>query len=176
MERGHAIILREFLSDLITEEVARVLDAGSGKTSLSAIIACFPQAHVDAVVYPGDERKRCSIQSVPLGNRCVIERDICNDPIDGTYDLVVAHLLLGEAAKFGNAFRTLLEKLLAVKSRYYIIIDYLEDPGVDVRMIEALCREAQLTIIRKTCVENIAPQAWEYFTGMHNFGYLMERA
>ena len=175
MERGHVILLREFLNDLTEKNITRILDAGSGKTSLSAIAAYFPEAHVDAVVYPGDERKLCSIRPMLTETFRAVEQDICRDPIDGTYDLVVAHLLLGEAAKFGNSFETLLEQLLAVKSRYVILIDYSEDPNVDEAAIESLCQRNHLTILRRTCVENADPQIWEDFTGTHNFGYLIEK-
>ncbi len=158
MERGHTVILRELLSDLTAKNITHILDAGSGKTSLSAIAACFPEARVDAVVYPGDERKLCSIRPMLTETLRAMEQDICKDPIDGAYDLVVAHLLLGEAVKFGNSFHSLLENLLAVKSRYFILIDYQEDPNVDETAIEHLCQRDHLTILRRARVKNSDPQ------------------
>ena len=105
----------------------------------------------------------------------VVEWDICNTPVPAHYDLVVAHLLLGEASKFGNAFQDLLQNVLSIQSRYYIIIDYLEDPKVDADVIRSYCEGANLKIQKYTCVENSEPQVWADFVGTHNFGFLIER-
>ncbi|MDR3208513.1 MAG: hypothetical protein LBT45_01545 [Rickettsiales bacterium] len=41
-----------------------ILDAGSGRTSLALLCEMFPRAKIDAVIFPGDERKRKSVASV----------------------------------------------------------------------------------------------------------------
>ncbi len=174
-EQSHKTILRELLSDPSITDVCRILDAGSGKTSLSTIISCFPKASVDAIVYPGDERKLKTIRHMQSDKVNVVELDICDSPIPAHYDLVVAHLLLGEASKFGNAFQALLQNLLSIQSRYYIIIDYLEDPKVDADVIRTYCEGANLKIQKYTCAENTEPQVWNDFIGTHNFGFLIER-
>ena len=174
-EQSHKTILRELLSDPSITDVCRILDAGSGKTSLSTIISCFPKASVDAIVYPGDERKLKTIRNIQSDQVNVVEWDICDTPIPAHYDLVVAHLLLGEASKFGNAFQDLLQNVLSIQSRYYIIIDYLEDPKVDADVIRTYCEGANLKIQKYTCVENSEPQVWADFVGTHNFGFLIER-
>ena len=117
-DRSHLTILRKLLSDLSIADTSHILDAGSGKTSLSAIISCFPKASVDAIVYPGDERKLKTIRNMQSDKVNVAERDICDTPVPAHYDLVVAHLLLGEASKFGNAFQDLLQNLFSIQSRY----------------------------------------------------------
>lgn len=173
-EQTHKTILRELLSDPSIADSSRILDAGSGKTSLSTIISCFPKASVDAIVYPGDERKLKTIRGMQSDQVNVVEWDICDTPIPAHYDLVVAHLLLGEASKFGNAFQDLLQNVLSIQSRYYIIIDYLEDPKVDADAIRTYCEAANLKVQTYFCAENTEPQVWDDFIGAHNFGFLIE--
>ena len=173
-EQSHKTILRKLLSDPSIADISHILDAGSGKTSLSTIISCFPKASVDAIVYPGDERKLKTIRNMQSDKVTVVEQDICDTPIPAHYDLVVAHLLLGEASKFGNAFQDLLQNLFSIQSRYYIIIDYLEDPKVDADAIRTYCEAANLKIQEDVCAENTEPQVWDDFIGAHNFGFLIE--
>ena len=173
-ERSHITILRELLSDLSIANISHILDAGSGKTSLSTIISCFPKASVDAIVYPGDERKLKTVRDMQSDKVNVVERDICNTPVPAHYDVVVAHLLLGEASKFGNTFQNLLQNLLSIQSRYYIIIDYLEDPAVDADAIRTYCESVDLKVRKYVCAENSEPQVWDDFVGAHSFGFLIE--
>lgn len=175
--KGHQIILNDFLNFLKGENITNILDAGSGKTSLSTITDSFPGISVDAVVYPSDVRKINSITDIAdkHKNISVIEKDICSDIPEKEYDLVIAHLLLGEAAKFGNAFEILLEKIITIKYKYLIIIDYLEDPAVKENDIIKICEKNDLTILYRSYFTNEQPQAWESFTGVHNFGYLIKR-
>ena len=173
-EQSHKTILRGLLSELSIADNSRILDAGSGKTSLSTIISCFPKASVDAIVYPGDERKLKTIRSMQSDMVKVVELDICDTPVPAHYDLLVAHLLLGEASKFGNTFQDLLQNLFSIQSRYYIIIDYLEDPKVDADAIRTYCETANFKILEYICAENTEPQVWDDFIGAHNFGFLIE--
>lgn len=173
-DRSHITILRGLLSGLSITDNSRILDAGSGKTSLSTIISCFPEASVDAIVYPGDERKLKTIRGMQSDKVNVVEQDICETPVPARYDLVVAHLLLGEALKFGNPFQDLLQKLFSIQSRYYIVIDYLEDPKVDADAIRTYCEAANFKVREYICAENTEPQIWDDFVGKHNFGFLIE--
>ena len=173
-DRSHITILRDFLSALSDVDIRLILDAGSGKTSLSTIISGFPKASVDAIVYPGDERKLKTIRNMQSDKVNVVEWNICDTPIPAHYDLVVAHLLLGEASKFGNSFQDLLQNLFSIQSRYYIIIDYLEDPKVDADAIRTYCEAANLKVQEYICAENTEPQVWDDFVGTHNFGFLIE--
>ena len=175
MTNGHAVILQKFLSELSHNHIEKILDAGSGKTSLNMITSCFPSATVDALVYPGDERKLHSIDPLLSGHVRAVEMDISKCGFEDSYDLVVAHLLLGEATKFGNTFHSVFEKLMKINGRYFIIIDYLEDPSVDEVEIRALCQKTPFKIIKYLCLENQNPQVWDDFTGTHNFGYLIEK-
>lgn len=176
-ERGHVVILRNFLRRLEDKRISCILDAGSGRTSLGILKECFPTAELDAVVYPGDQRKIDSICSLGLGeDACrILEKDICSESFRKEYDLVTAHLLLGEAARFGNTFEDLLRRLLEIRAKYLIIIDYLEDPRVDKALIDQFCEEGEITVIAEGCVKNEEPKVWHDFAGEHNFGYLLCR-
>ncbi len=77
-ERSHITILRELLSDPSIADISLILDAGSGKTSLSTIISCFPKASVDAIVYPGDERKLKTIRNMQSDKVNVVEYRVLN--------------------------------------------------------------------------------------------------
>ena len=173
--KAHITILKDFLQNLSTHNISHILDAGSGRTSLSTIISGFPKAGVDAIVYPGDERKLNSIRDMQSDRVTVVEQDICETPVTAHYDLVVAHLLLGEASKFGNTFQDLLQNLLSIQSQYYIIIDYLEDPKVDADAIRTYCESADLKVRKYICAETSEPQVWDDFIGVHNFGFLIEK-
>lgn len=173
---GHKIILYNFLKHIENENITSILDAGSGRTSLSIITDSLPHTLIDAVVYPGDVRKLSSILDIAHHHKNVsaIEKDICSDSMDKEYDLIVAHLLLGEAAKFGNTFEALLNRIITMKYKYLIIIDYLEDPAVKEDAILEMCGAKGLTVVCKSCITNEQPQVWEDFTGVHNFGYLIK--
>ncbi|MCH5265626.1 MAG: hypothetical protein J1F02_06980 [Lachnospiraceae bacterium] len=174
---GHRVILNDFLDFVKNDSITSILDAGSGRTSLSIITDSFSNTPIDAVVYPGDLRKINSIKEIADHNNNVrvIEKDICSDAVIREYDLIIAHLLFGEATKFGNAFEDLLKKVITMKYRYLILIDYLEDPAVKEIDIIKTCEKYDLTIVYKSYFTNLEPQVWEDFTGVHNFGYLIKR-
>ncbi len=175
---GHRIILNDFLNLIKREDITSILDAGSGRTSLSIIANSFPNTPIDAVVYPGDIRKINSIKEITDHNEyiSVIEKDICGDTVIKAYDIIIAHLLLGEATKFGHSFEDLLGKVITMKYKYLIIIDYLEDPAVNENYIMKMCEKYNLTVVYKSFFTNQEPQVWEDFTGVHNFGYLIKRS
>lgn len=177
-KKGHEVILEKLLKlcnrqGLQEGGITRILDAGSGRTSLKEIQKAFPAAQVDAVVYPGDERKLKSIEPYLTEQVRVLECDICETSFEKSYDLVVAHLLLGEAGKFGNTFDKVLSRLLAIDSLYFILIDYVEDPEVNEENIREICVENSYEILQQVKEECSEPQTWRDFTGYHNFGYLI---
>lgn len=174
---GHRVILNDFLSLIKTENITSILDAGSGRTSLSIITNSFPNTPIDAIIYPGDIRKINSIKEITVQNKniSVIEKDICSSIVNEEYDVITAHLLLGEAIKFGNAFEDLLKKVITMRYKYLIIIDYLEDPSVKEEDISEICEKNNLTVVYKSYFTNQQPQVWENFVGTHNFGYLIKR-
>ncbi|MDR0292761.1 MAG: hypothetical protein LBH95_01240 [Oscillospiraceae bacterium] len=107
----HTKMFDALLNDVNCEEKYSILDAGSGMTSLNIIAEKFKNSDIDAICFPGDYRKIDSIKAnVIQTNYTLIERDICKYTDWRKYDFVFAHLLLGEAIKFGNDFLILVEK------------------------------------------------------------------
>ncbi len=160
----HITILEQLFESLPSKSgIKRILDAGSGKTSLNCLLDYYPDATVDAVVFPGDERKIKSVtENVKGENFRLIEKDICSDSLPGEYDLVLAHLLLGEAVKWGNSFSDLLDSLLSIKTRYLVIVDFLEDPSVNYSFLEEDLKRNNRKILNKI---QIAKQEPQEFTG-----------
>jgi len=118
------------------EKEYRILDAGSGRTSLYFLTNRFPNSRITAIVYPGDRRKSESIRRfVPHANYVLKEVDIRNLDKNEKSDIVLAHLLLGEATLFGNTFNDVLSSLFNINSKYLAIVDVLEDSDVDYRAI-----------------------------------------
>ncbi len=115
----------------------RVLDMGSGRTSLSYLTDRFKNTKIQAVVYPGDERKMKPIlEHVRRKNYKIIETDIKRFKPKAKFDVVLAHLFLGEAEKFGrNKFKRVLDSLLSIKTRYLAIVDVLNDKDVDYALL-----------------------------------------
>ncbi|MDO5569142.1 MAG: hypothetical protein Q4G04_03430, partial [bacterium] len=134
MKSEHYYNLIEVFNKL-DNNIEKILDAGSGKSSLYALTEYYKTC-IDAIVYPGDNRKIDSIKSNINKQYNLIEIDICKNNITKKYDLVLAHLLLGEAMKWNNKFELLLEKLLNINSKYYIIYDFLEDISIDYNYLE----------------------------------------
>ncbi len=91
---------------------------------LSIIANSFPNTPIDAVVYPGDIRKINSIKEITDHNEyiSVIEKDICGDTVIKAYDIIIAHLLLGEATKFGHSFEDTLNGYYHVF--YQVLVNY----------------------------------------------------
>jgi hypothetical protein len=132
----HRKLLRELFRGFEKEKKYKIMDAGSGRTSLYFLTNAFPDSEITAIVYPGDRRKSDSIrQFVPSTNYLLKEIDIRNLDQKQKFDIVLAHLLLGEAKKFGNTFDGVLDSLFKVKSDRLVIVDVLEDPDVDYRAI-----------------------------------------
>ena len=64
-KKGHKILLENFLALLREEEkISQVLDAGSGRTSISALAEYFPGADITALFYPGDQRKIGKVREI----------------------------------------------------------------------------------------------------------------
>jgi len=78
------------------------------KLSLAILLKYFPTATVDAIIYPGDNRKKNPLENAIGSERLdVIEADICKNTFMKNYDLCCVLLTLGEAQKFGNSFEDL---------------------------------------------------------------------
>jgi len=155
--------------------IQKILDAGSGRTSLSVLLQLFPASKIDAIVFYNDMRKIRSIQESVVSDRYALrESDICVDAIAGVYDLVLAHLLLGEALKWGHSVEDLLEKLTSIHSKRFIIFDFKEDTSIGYDDLEHFLQTEFITIAKDEIAKG-EPQAFKNFIGKTYIAYLLER-
>ena len=181
----HDKILKELSKRLNKLLIKKVIDAGSGKTSASLLLKYFPNAQVDAIVYPGDKRKKNPLENAIGSNRLdIIEADICKNCFRKKYDLCLAHLTLGEAHNFGNHFSDLFHQIMDIKSKYFIIIDIFEDPAVHFRYMEQYFKEKGFKVLKKKKFRNPQPEHYpkvkydKYkleFDSKHYLAYLVEK-
>ncbi len=129
----HETILKSLFADFNNNGKLKILDAGSGRTSLSFLTTHFNDGFISAIIYPGDERKRTGItESVKARNYTLKETDLNKYTQETDFDIVLAHLLLGEAEKFSKEpFSKMLDSLFSIKTKYLIIVDILSDQSVD---------------------------------------------
>lgn len=143
----HENILKILFADFNGNEKFKILDAGSGRTSLSFLTEYFKNSLISAVIYPGDERKKSGIiESVKADNYYLEETDL-NEHVQKTdFDIVLAHLLLGEAQKFSKEpFSKMLDSLFNIRTKYLVIVDILDDPSIDYKMFsEYISRKGKI--------------------------------
>ena len=111
------------------KEIKNVLSIGSGRTSIFYLTDRFGDLNIKGVVYPGDERKIVPIKEcVKNNNYELIESDIKDFNSNKSFDIILAHLFLGEAEQFGeNQFKIILEKLFSIKTKYLILVNLFRD-------------------------------------------------
>jgi len=133
----HKEILTKLFNGFETNEKLEILDAGSGRTSLYFLTKTFPNSQVTAIIYPGDERKKKGIKKDVVAQNFVLkETDIRKFEQTKPFDIVLAHLLLGEATKFGgNSFKQILKTLFEIKTKYLVVIDIENVPDIDYRLL-----------------------------------------
>ena len=86
----HYELLSDLVKDIEKEQINKILDAGSGKTSLNILSDLFPNAQIDGVVFYNDIRKINSIKENVSNNRyTLIEKDICKDELDDQFMEIV---------------------------------------------------------------------------------------
>jgi predicted RNA methylase len=169
----HSMLLERSFSH-IPGNIQKILDAGSGKTSLSILCNYYKTAEIDAIIFPGDTRKRNSITENIFSERVnLMELDICKGSIIQNYDLTLAHLLLGEALKWGNNVETLLEKLLCIDSEYFVIYDYKEDDTINYSYVENYFKESGHTVVCKDEQTKQIPQEFVTFVGKTYISYVI---
>lgn len=181
----HDKIFKTLIKPLKNVEIKQIIDSGSGKTSASILLKYFPTAHVDAVIYPGDNRKKNPLQTAIGSNRLdVVEADICSSCIRKRYDMCLAHLVLGESSNFGNSFENLFHQIMDLRAKYFVVIDIWEDPCVHFRYIEQYWKEKGFRILKKKKFRNPKPEHYpktkldKYkleFDSKHYMGYLIEK-
>ena len=182
----HDKVVKSMIKPLKNVEIKKIIDAGSGKTSASVMLKYFPTAQVDAIIYPGDNRKKNPLESTIGSKRLdIIEVDICSTCFRKKYDLCLVHLTLGEAHNFGNHFSDLFHQIMDIKAKYFIIYDILEDPNVHYRYMEQYFKEKGFKILKKKKFKNPKPEHYpkakhdKYkleFDSKHYVGYLISRS
>lgn len=157
----HKELLESLFEKIKDENIKEIFDAGSGGTSMSVTLDYFKDAHIDAVVFPGDQRKIKSVRERVDSDRYTLnELDIAKDKVIKKYDLVLAHLLLGEALTWGNKVEELLERLLEIDSRYFLIFDMKEDTSLDFGYIAERLNSGGLKIIEQGEIAKKEPQEY----------------
>jgi len=106
----------------------------------------------------------------------LIEADIAKTIFPKTYDLVIAHLLLGEAVKWGNSVPAILEKLFPLAKKYIMVADFQEDPEVDFALIERLAVENGFKAAKTAIVPCEPPFDGKTFQGNFYRAVLFESA
>lgn len=178
-------IAKVMIKPLKKVEIKKIIDAGSGKVSASIMLKYFPTAKVDAIVYPGDNRKKNPLENAIGSNRIdVIEENILEMNSRKSYDFCFVHLTLGEAHNFGNHFSDLFHKIMDIKSKYFLIVDIFDDPAVHFRYMEQYLKEKGFKIIKKKKFRNPNPEHYPKFKhdkyklefdSKHYLAYLIER-
>lgn len=125
--------LLDALFEKVEGKVEKALDMGTGRTSLQYLTGRYPDIKIRAVVYPGDIRKLDPIKEcVTNTNFEIVESDIKNLDKSENYDVVLAHLFLGESRHFdNNSFEEILNNLFAIKTRYLVIVNVSYDDCID---------------------------------------------
>lgn len=152
-----------------------ILDCGSGKTSLTYLSEEYPDSLIDAIVYPCDVRKIDSIKNNVHGNYNLIETDICKSAINKSYDFVLAHLLLGEATKFGNTSEDMIDKLLNIDTKYILILDFKEDDSVNYNYLYKSIKENNFKILDEKEFKKVEEQVFSTFVGKNYKAILIKK-
>jgi len=127
---------KELLDNLFEKiglnNIKNVLDVGSGRTSIGYLTDRFKDLMITGVVHPDDEQRIQKIKdSIINQNYEILRTDINDLNKDQNFDIILAHLFLGEATKFsGNNFENILENLLAIKTKYLILVNVSYDDAI----------------------------------------------
>lgn len=181
----HDKAIKTLIKPLKKVEINSIIDAGSGKISASIMLKYFPNSKVDAVIFPGDNRKKNPLlTSIGSKRLNIIEQDICQAQFKKKYDLCLVHMTLGEATQFNHSFENLFHHIMDIHANYFIIYDILEDPCVHYRYIEQYLKEKNFKIIKKKIFRNPKPEHYpkikldKYkleFDNKHYVGYLIKQ-
>lgn len=125
-------LLDKLFENVELEKVENVLDVGSGRTSIQYLTDRFKDLNITGIVYPDDEERMQKLESsVKNKNYKIIRTDIKSFDKSRNYDIVLAHLFLGEATKYAsNNFEEILDNLFAIKTRYLIIVNVSYDDSI----------------------------------------------
>lgn len=168
----HELVINKMLKE---REYEKILDLGSGKTSLGTLLKSFQKSEINAVCYPGDERKTKSIKENCKGNYNLYEMDICKEQPKEKYDLVMCHLLLGEALKFNNTLEDMLNGILKIDAKEVCIIDYFEDIDIDFKLVRKIFKSNGYNIVKEIIYKKEKNEKYDKFIGENYIGLLFKK-
>lgn len=163
---------KNILDNMLDDKYTNILDLGSGKTSMSLLLNKFKVSNITGVCYPGDNRKLDKIKKECIGKYKLIEKDICKDIIEEKFDLILCHLLFGEAIKFYNTVESMSNKVFSLDSKYILVIDYLEDPDIDFKLLINIAKDKGYNISKKEVFEKEIHENYNNFIGKNYIGIL----
>lgn len=166
---------KKILDNMLTDSYINILDLGSGKTSMSLLLDKFPESNITGICYPGDNRKLDKIREVCKGEYTLIEKDICKDIPREKYDLILCHLLFGEATKFGNVVEDMANQVFSIQSSNILVIDYLEDIDIDFDKLIEIAESKGYKVVRKEIFEKEVEENYTTFIGKNYIGILFEK-
>ena len=166
---------KKILDEMLNDNYINILDLGSGKTSMSILLNKFPNSNITGICYPGDNRKLDKIRQVCKGNYMLVEKDICKEVFKEKYDLILCHLLFGEATKFGNTVEDMANKLFSMESNNILLIDYLEDVDIDFLKLINIAEKKDYVVIKKEIYSKKIEQKYDTFIGKNYIGILFEK-
>lgn len=167
---------KKILDEMLTETYINILDLGSGKTSMSILLDKYPNSNITGVCYPGDNRKLDKIREVCVGKYTLVEQDICEEVPTEAYDLLLCHLLFGEATKFGNTVEDMANNVFCINAKNILIVDYLEDIDIDFNMLTQIAEIKGYTVIKKQIYPKKEEENYSTFVGKNYIAILFEKA
>ncbi|MDF2865369.1 MAG: hypothetical protein K0R72_178 [Clostridia bacterium] len=167
---------KKILEDMLKDCYNNILDLGSGKTSMSLLLNKFKNSNITGICYPGDIRKLDKIREVCKGKYMLIEQDICIEVPNEKYDLVLCHLLFGEATKFGNTVNKMADNVFSIDSDKILVIDYLEDVDINFLKLISIAKKKGYEIIKKEIYNKEVKENYSKFVGKNYIGILFEKS
>ncbi len=166
---------RKILESILKDNYKNILDLGSGKTSMSFLLERFKESKITGICYPGDNRKTDKIKEECVGKYELMELDICKKSLDKEFDLILCHLLFGEAVKFGNTVKDMASKVFNLNGEKILVVDYLEDPEIDFELLISVAISKGYYIIKKEIFKKEQAEEYSSFIGENYIAILFKR-
>ncbi len=141
--KHHLEMLNKLFKQFDKSKPYKILDLGTGRTSLGYLTEMFPKSDITAITMPGDNRKMDSIKrSVRSKNYKLIETDILNYKQPYKFDIVLCHFLFTEVMYWSTTgkhthevhrdrLKPILNAVLKIKTNHLLIDDGYDDLEVN---------------------------------------------
>lgn len=166
---------KKIIDEMLKIEYENILDLGSGKTSMSLLLDKYNSSNITGICYPGDNRKLDKIKKECIGNYTLKEIDICKEGIPQKFDLVLCHLLFGEATKFGNTVDIMAKNVFIIKAEHILLVDYLEDVDIDYNSLIKIANENNFVIEEKKIFPKVNKEQYNSFIGENYIAILFKK-